>query len=139
MLGKAKAMRAERTRNGGTWTEAAYWGRIRGALRKTFAAWIPMKIALNNSRRTCKRADRPLLKYEYQCAICREWFALKEEGKGGKKLVQVDHKNPAGSLKCMDDLAEWITRLTDEDPNAYQVVCLPCHQGKTNSERKTKI
>lgn len=124
-----------RTRNGGTWTEAQFWGRIRGALRKTFAAWVPMKAALNASRRASQRADRPLLKFEYQCAICKNWFALKSAGKEGKQNVHVDHKVPAGSLRNFEDLPGWIARLTDEDPSAYQVVCIECHQEKTNTER----
>lgn len=124
-----------RTRNGGTWTESAFFGRIRGALRKTFAAWIPMKKALIAARRPSQRADRPLLKFEYQCAICYQWFPLKGEGPEGKKLVQVDHKLRAGSLRSYDDIQGWVTRLTDEDPNAFQVLCVECHQSKTNEER----
>ena len=124
-----------RTRHGGTWTEAQFWGRIRGALRKTFAAWVPAKRALIAARRECHRPDRPLLKFEYQCAACGQWFPLKEEGAQGKKLVQVDHKNRAGSLRSYEDLTGWITRLTDEDPNAFQVMCLPCHLAKTQAER----
>ena len=134
----ARRILVQRTRNGGTWTEAQFWGRIRGALRKTFAAWIPMKRALIASRRECHRIDRPLLKFEYQCALCKEWFPLKEEGPEGKKLVQVDHKNRAGSLRSYEDLTGWVTRLTDEDPNAFQVLCIPCHQGKTQQERAEK-
>lgn len=126
-----KAPRVARTRNGETWTEAQFWGRIRGALRKTFAAWVPAKRALIAARRPSQRTDRPLLKFEYQCALCREWFALKEEGAEGKKLVQVDHITPAGSLRNYDDLPGWIARLTEEDSRKFQVVCLPCHAGKT--------
>lgn len=132
---KPKNPKVARTRNGGTWTEAAFFGRIRGALRKTFAAWVPMKQALIASRRPSQRTDRPMLKFEYECASCHQWFALKEEGPEGKKLVQVDHKLRAGSLRSYEDLPGWIARLTDEDPNAYQIVCIPCHQLKTNEER----
>ena len=132
---KPKKVRVARTRNGETWTEAQFWGRIRGALRKTFAAWVPMKKALIASRRPSQRADRPLLKFEYQCADCKAWFPLKEEGPEGKKCVQVDHKLGAGSLLSYEDLPGWISRLTEEDPNAYQIMCVSCHQNKTNAER----
>lgn len=130
-----KRVLVPRTRNGATWTEAQFWGRIRGALRKTFAAWVPMKQALIAARRPSQRTDRPLLKFEYQCAACQRWFPLKEEGADGEKLVQVDHKNPAGRLRNYDDLTGWITRLTDENPASYQVMCVECHQVKTNRER----
>ena len=133
----AKRILVQRPRNGGTWIEAQFCGRIRGALRKTFAAWIPMKRALIASRRACHRPDRPLLKFEYQCAACQKWFPLKEEGPEGKKLVQIDHKTGAGSLRSYDDIGPWVKRLTEEDPNAYQVLCLPCHQEKTNTDRST--
>lgn len=134
--GKAgKRQRVERTRNGGTWTESAYWGRIRGALRKTFAAWVPMNVALKAARRPSQRTDRPLLKWEYQCAKCRAWFPLKEEGAEGEKLIQVDHVNPVGSLKKLEDLPGWVARLTEENPECYRILCVPCHQLKTNAER----
>lgn len=133
---KPKTMRVPRTRNGGTMTESQFWGRIRGALRKTFAAWVPMQIAMKAARRPSQRADRPLLKWEYRCALCGAWFPLKEEGADGEKLIQVDHITPAGSLRSFDDLPGWIARLTEEDPVKFQIVCRPCHQTKTNAERK---
>ncbi len=135
---KAKRQMVARTRNGGTWTEAMFWGRIRGALRKTFAAWVPMQQAMKNARRPSQRADRPLLKWEYLCASCQCWFPLKEEGPEGSKLVQCDHITPAGSLRNFDDLPNWIAKLTDEDPKHFQCLCIACHQVKTNAEREAR-
>lgn len=132
---KPRRQMVPRTRNGGTWTESQFFGRIRGALRKTFAAWVPMAEALKRARRPSQRVDRPLLKWEYQCAACAGWFPMKEEGAEGKKLVQVDHITGAGSLRTFGDLPGWVARLTEENPAAYQVLCLPCHQAKTNAER----
>jgi len=135
---KPKRQMVPRTRNGGTMTESEFWGRIRSALRKTFAAWKPMAEAMKRARRPSQRADRPLLKWEYCCAICKAWFPLKEEGPEGEKLVQVDHIKPAGSLRSFDDLPGWIARLTEEDPACFQVLCKACHQQKTNAERGIK-
>lgn len=117
----------EKPRNGGTWTEAAYWGRVRGALRKTFAAWVPMREAMKAARREYTGPNKRQ-KWEYLCAECLEWW------KGSE--VQVDHIEPCGSLKCSDDLAWWLERLTPEDPAAFQVLCKPCHKQKTQRERK---
>lgn len=127
-----------RTRNGGTWTEAQFFGRIRGALRKTFAAWVPMNVAMKAARRPSQRTDRPLLKWEYQCAVCKAWFPLKEEGPEGEKLIQVDHITQAGSLRRLEDLPGWVERLTEENPANFQILCIPCHQEKTNAERGIK-
>lgn len=127
-----------RTRNGGTWTEAAYWSRVANALRKAFAAWVPMREALKSARRASQRTDRPLLKYEYQCVFCKAWFPLNDEGPDGKKLVQVDHKIAAGSLRTYDAIGPWLQRLTDENPAMYQIVCKPCHQEKTNVENAAR-
>lgn len=127
-----------RTRNGGTWTESEYWTRICNALRKTFAAWVPMNVALKAARRPSQRADRPLLKWEYGCAHCHGWFPLKEAGEKGKKLVHVDHITPAGRMRSFEDLPGWIARLTEENPACYQILCTGCHTAKTNAERQAR-
>lgn len=124
-----------RTRNGGTWTESQYWTRICTALRKTFAAWVPMTQALKAARRPANRPDRPLLKWEYRCAKCENWFPLKEEGAKGERLIHVDHITPAGKMRSFEQLPGWIARLTEEDPAKYQILCRACHQAKTNAER----
>lgn len=56
------------------------------------------------------------------------WFIRKE--------VRLDHIEPVGSLKSSEDVAEWLKRLTPEDPKAFQVICESCHQKKTNLERR---
>lgn len=132
---KPRRQMVPRTRNGGTWTESQFFSRIRGALRKTFAAWVPMATAMKSARRPSQRADRPLLKWEYQCAACKRWFPLKDPGAEGQKLIQVDHIARAGSLRTLDDLPGWVARLTEENPAAFQVLCVGCHQEKTNAER----
>lgn len=121
------ARKVARTRNGGTWTEAQYWARVRGALRRAFAAWKPAQYAMTASRRP-SQSENKRQKWEYQCARCLEWC------KGSD--VRRDHIEPCGSLRNLDDLAGWLDRLTPESSDAFQVLCEECHQLKTNEERK---
>ena len=130
--------RVERTRNGGTWTEAQFWGRIRSALRRISMYYKPIQDAKNRARKTVKGKR---WKYEYQCASCKKWFKAKE--------VEVDHLIPAGSLRSSDDLKGFVERLFCEDPNSYQVLCKSkknslgkitkqgCHNKKTQSKTPT--
>lgn len=111
------AQRIPRTRNGGRWTEAQYWGRLRSALRQTFRWWEPGKQAMAAAK-VGKR---------YRCAACDGLFL--------RKQVQIDHIVPCGSLRCLADVGPFLARLTPEDPRAYQVLCESCHQRKTNAER----
>ena len=119
--------RVERTRNGGKLTEAAYWGKVRSALRKAFAAWEPANQAMKNARRPYTGPNKRQ-KFEVQCAGCGEWFPMKE--------VQKDHIEPVGSLKSLEDLPAFLQRLTPEDPAAFQMLCESCHQEKTNAKKK---
>lgn len=112
------AKRSPRTRNHGTWTEAAYWGRLRSALRSTFRYWKPGAAALKAAKYGS----------HYLCARCRKLYP--------RKAVQIDHITPCGSLRCLDDLAGFLERLTPEDPAAFQVLCVSCHKGKTCEDGK---
>jgi len=118
--------RVERTRNAGTWTEAQYWGFLRSSLRRAFRYYKPLAQCKINARRKYK-GKRKSQKWEYQCAECKEWFKGKD--------VQVDHVVPVGSLKCYEDLAGFVKRLTAEREEDYQLMCKKCHQIKTNKER----
>lgn len=123
------ASRVPKTRNAGTMTEAAYWGKVRSLLRKGFMYWKPMQKTKEEASRPYKGPNKRLKK-EYKCAKCKKWF------KGAD--VQIDHIIEAGSLRCSEDLAGFLERLTPEDPKAYQVLCKPCHQIKTNKAREKK-
>ena len=115
-----------RTRAGNTWTEARYWQFIRSALRQAYSRY-PVKFQVK------KEAERTVTgyrhKYEYQCAECSGWFTGKE--------IQVDHIEPAGKLSSYKDLAGFVKRLFCE-ADGMQVLCLECHQSKTNAERKAR-
>jgi 5-methylcytosine-specific restriction endonuclease McrA len=119
--------KAEKTRNGGTMTESQYWGKVRSLLRSGFRYWGPMALALKKAERKYV-GENKRQKYEYKCQHCKDYFI--------KANVQVDHIIPCGSLKCSADLESFLERLTPESLDSFQVLCKPCHQIKTNSERK---
>ena len=120
MARKPKTNRVPRTRAGGTWTEAAYWGFLRSALRQASMRWPPLRNALKTSRRKYE-GTRPLQKWEYHCAICGQWLIGKE--------VEVDHITPCGSLKSLDDLPGFVGRLFCEE-DGLRVTCRACNQAR---------
>ncbi len=117
----------------GTMTEAAYFGKIRSALRKAFSWWQPMQAAVNAHRRN-SQSDNKRLKFEYQCSSCQGWFP--------RKQVEIDHVIPCGTLRSLEDIAVFVSNLTQEDPAMYQLLCTggpcSCHQLKTNADRVQK-
>jgi hypothetical protein len=122
---KRKGTRVPRTRNGGTWTEAEYWGHLRSALRKLSRFWKPAQAALRAAR-VAYPGPRGA-KWAFRCARCNQLFR--------RPHVAIDHLVPAGELTSFDHLPGFVLRLLPEDPRAFQVLCLRCHQDKTNAER----
>ena len=112
--------RVERTRNGGTWTEARFFGFIRSALRSAFQKWSPKHQAKNAAK---------VAYNTYVCASCDGWF--------GSKQVQVDHIVPAGRLSQFDDLPGFVERMFCE-AEGFQVLCKECHLVKTKGERDAR-
>lgn len=117
------------TRNGGEWTESRYHSFIKSALRSASRRWPPIYMALNDAcvgqmvnRKTGRQAKH------YKCNACNNLFPAKE--------VQVDHINPiidpAVGFTSWDDV---INNMFCEKEN-LQVLCLACHQEKTNAEKQ---
>lgn len=125
---KPRVSRVPKTRNGGTQTEAGFWGHLRSSLRRSYRYWKPLIAAKLAARRPhTKTHSRDRQKWDYQCASCREWFPDKQ--------VDVDHIVPCGRLLSWEDVVPFLQRLIPEDPAAFQVLCDECHQKKTNAER----
>ena len=129
VTGKPKAPRkpkAPKTRCSGTMTESQYWSFVRAALRSKSRRWAPVYEVLKDARRPSK-SDNKRLKWEFQCAECKDWFPAKS--------VSVDHITPCGSLRCGADLPGFVERLLCEKEN-LQVLCTEnCHKAKTLKER----
>lgn len=117
--------RVPKTRNGGTWTEAAYWGALRSGLRRLFRFWQPAMQALHAARIPCRGKHGQ--KWAFICADCGRVFP--------RKQVQIDHVEPAGALTDLAHLPDFVRRLTPEDPKAFAIRCIGCHRKKTDAER----
>jgi 5-methylcytosine-specific restriction endonuclease McrA len=107
-----------------TWTTSKFWSFVRAGLRAKFTRWPPKYECLDEAKRPYV-GESKRQKWEYQCACCEEWFP--------QKSVEVDHIIPCGSLKDYQDLPGFVQRLfvSKED---MQVVCKPCHRGKTKKD-----
>ena len=114
---KPKTLRVPRTRADGTWTEAGFFNFLRSGLRRLSQRWpVTRKVELA-ARRTSQSSNK-LLKWEFQCAHCGNWFP--------RKQVQVDHIIDCGSLRAMTDVAGFIERLFCER-DGLRVLCTKCH------------
>lgn len=117
--------RVAKTRAGGRWTEARWWGFLRSGLRRMSVRWPPKADALRAARRAYVGPNKRR-SWEYRCAACGGWFAGKD--------VAVDHVVPCGTLRSFADLAGFVERLFCE-AGGFQVICTNCHAAKTAAER----
>ena len=123
---KGKTERVPRTRAGGEWTEAAFWGFLRSNLRLASRKWPPRKAVLLASRRP-SQSDNKRLKWEHQCSVCKGWFPAKQ--------VEIDHAVPCGPLTNWEEFKTFAQRLFCE-ADGLAIRCETCHQAKTNEGRK---
>lgn len=128
MRKKQPKQRVPRTRNHKTMTESAFWSWIRSSLRKRSIAWKPLSEARREARRPYKGPNKRM-KWEYQCAYCKKYFKMSD--------IRVDHIEPAGSLKCAEDLPGFVERLFCEVVG-LQVLCNKCHDKKTKKDNNKK-
>ncbi len=124
---KKRKKKVERPRNAGTMTESAFWSFIRSALRQKSRWWKPITQCKMKARRAYKGPNKRQ-KFEYQCNECNNWFP--------DKKVNVDHINPAGTLRSANDLPGFVERLFCEI-QGLQVLCSGCHDIKTKNEKQT--
>lgn len=124
MLKAARKSRVAKPYNSGTMSKSAFWGFIKSALRQKSRWWRPVREVKLAARRP-NQSDNPRLKWEFQCACCKDWFPDKE--------TQVDHITPVGSLKGPEDLAGVVSRMFVEK-DGLQVLCDSCHGKKTEQD-----
>lgn len=106
-------------------TESQYLSWIRSALRSKSLKWPPRAKALELARRPYVGPVKQQ-KWEYQCAICGEWFKMKE--------VIVDHYPiAAGSILSIEDIGPFANNLYCEVDN-LRVLDKVCHDVHTLSE-----
>ena len=115
----------DRPFNSNTMTNASFFGMIRSALRRLYMIqWKAKGATLRQARRVSKLRDARI-KWEYNCAICDNWYTLKE--------VQVDHIEPCGTLRSFDALAGFCKRLFVET-HGLRVLCVACHNKVTHDK-----
>ncbi len=119
MARRAKTNRVPRTRAGGEWTEAAFWGFIRSGLRQLSRRWPPLVRQIFTGKRRKSKSENKRLKWEFQCEICEGWFARKD--------IEVDHVVMCGQLKSFSDLAVFSERLFCE-VDGLRLCCSQCNQ-----------
>lgn len=112
-----KKSRVEKTRNLNTQSESGFWGMIRATLRSRTRFWKPRLLALQNARRKYTGTN-PKQKWEYKCAKCEQYFLQKD--------VEIHHAVAAGSLKCKEDLPQFVENLFAE--TGWICYCKVCHK-----------
>ena len=113
------------TRCSGTMNESQYLAWIRSALRSKWLRWQPRNDCLKAARRSYKGPNKRQL-WEYQCALCTEWFISKE--------MEVDHyPHDAGTILSVADIGPFTGRLFCETDN-LRAVCKTCHKIHTYAQ-----
>lgn len=104
-------------------TDAFLW--VKRHIEQLSYKWEPRSKAMKNARRVSLLTDKRT-KWQYQCNSCKEWF------KGTQ--VQLDHIVPKGKYS-KQTFFTWLDRLFC-NADGFQVLCVPCHLKKTNTEKK---
>lgn len=123
MSRRAKTNRVPRTRAGGEWTEAAFWGFIRSGLRQLSRRWPPIVRQIFVGKRRMSQSANKRLKWEFQCEQCGGWFP--------RKAIEVDHVEPCGQLRSFEDVAVFSERLFCE-AEKLRLYCVTCNQKRKN-------
>lgn len=117
---------------GSPWkTESAWWGYLRGCLRK---AWSRNPIKLNLLKKKRKQIANPNPKgkketvWGFDCEVCNNTYIMAEG--------EVDHIVGAGSLKSVNDIQGFVERLLFVTEDDLRLVCKPCHRAITYAEKE---
>lgn len=85
--------------------------------------WPPRSEALKLASRPSRLTDKRV-KYERQCAHCKQWFKTAD--------IQLDHIVPKGRYS-KETYFVWLDRLLCP-ATGFQVLCIPCHKKKSATE-----
>jgi len=122
-------------------TESAFWGWVRGTLRKGWARH-PVKLAFINKYRIKVPNPNPWGRnaqvWGMVCERCGHAFpmAMPKETKQRIKqkhgvdvvTIEIDHRNPASSLRCKEDISGFALRLFYVTFSDLRPLCQGCHQ-----------
>lgn len=125
-----KTKRGEKTRCGGTWSEARYHSFLTSLLRSGTQRWGPMQ--------KCKSKAR-VSRGIYECAECKEHVTTTvydEEKRKRVHNIAIDHVDPVVDPAIgFESWDKYIERMYVEE-DGFQLLCLKCHKEKTNEERR---
>jgi len=109
-------------------TEAAFWTWVRGGLRRSAWNRHPVKLSiLKEARYKAPIGVNGKDVWACRCAVCGEEKRQAE--------CQVDHIIPAGSIKCIEDITPFVTKLLFVLPEDLRVVCKWCNSVLAYAER----
>ena len=108
-------------------SEAAFYGWVRGQLRKGWTRH-PVKNLLIQNNRFKKDNGKGRMTWHLNCSQCKVATP--------QTKIQIDHINPAGSLKTTEDIGKFVERLYFVTFDTIRPVCIPCHEVITFAERK---
>lgn len=98
---------------------------LRSGLRSLSRKWPAVYEALAAAKVPYK-GDNKRRQWSYKCNMCQQLFE--------SKMVAVDHKIPAGSMTCKEDVGDFVERLFCQ-PSGLQVLCHECHDCKTRMDK----
>lgn len=112
---------------------------IQNQLRRVSSMWHIRQEVLAEAKTRSKigtyKNGKDKYKVKYKCAKCENlWNDSQVEV---DHIVEVSHKIKPPSKMDKADLFQWIDQLFCEKSN-LQVLCIGCHQAKTNNYNKSK-
>jgi hypothetical protein len=113
-------------------TESAFWGWVRGVLRKGWSRH-PVKLEFIKQHRkriiNPKQGSRNKVEiWGMNCAVCNIDHPQAD--------IEIDHKNAASSLRNIDDLKGFAERLFVVNFDDLRPVCKPCHKIISYSQKQ---
>lgn len=118
---------------GSPWkSRSAYFGYIRGGIRRGLWNRHPSKIQFLNSVRikidnpNPKNATRFPKVWGCQCNVCKGIFTMKD--------IEVDHIEGNHSLRTFEDISKFIQAIVTVKPDDLQAICKDCHKTKSLSD-----
>ncbi len=134
------AKKAELTHDNNTKSKAKYFNDIRRGICLLFKQSRTRSAALKRAAvsRTHSRCEN-CLQIVPKTIKAVYGPKAKKAGKSYRKPnIQADHIIPAGSFTHHDHISGYTERMLDCGVDGLQIICLECHQSKTNDENEAR-
>lgn len=110
----------------GSMPEKKLCTQLRSAVRQVWKMH-DVKVSYLMSKSYADMNPNTRTKWLVDCECCKQSFKT--------SCVQIDHRNGEHSLKTFDDLLPFAESILGVSHKDLQVVCVPCHEAITYSER----